>query len=370
MRLVGDVMRVWGIVFCLLLTTCGGEPAKPVAVDDESDQFFTREGDYAASHILVSFKGARNADAAITRSVDEAKAKAQDLLARVKADPTQFAALARAESDGSSAALGGSLGAWKSGEFVPELERAVATLKEGALLDYPLRSEFGFHVLRRDSLRAKHYCADGFVISFGPQPDHPELPQRSREAAQALAAQIQKELSATTFDALAARYNDLGKGPSFMGVVCDGVLWPAPALELLQNLRYGEVGGPVELPMGFAFLRREKVIAYAGSAILVTWQGAVGAKPGVTRTKDQAQLRAKALIAELATKPEAFAEYARKESDSPTAAAGGDLKSWFRGTMDPEFRVGFERLELGQISKEPVETRYGYYIILRKAPSG
>ncbi len=362
-------MRVWGIVFCLLLTTCGGEPGKPVAVDDESDQFFTREGDYAASHILVSFKGARNADAAVKRSVDEASAKAQDLLAKVKANPSQFADLARAESDGGSAALDGSLGAWKSGEFVPELERAVATLAEGAFLDYPLRSEFGFHVLRRDPLRAKHYCADGFVISFGPQPDHPELPKRSRQEAQTLAAQIQKELSATTFDALAARYNDLGEGASFMGVVCDGVLWPTPVMELLQRLRYGEVGGPVELPMGFAFLRREKVVAYAGSAILVTWQGAVGAKPNITRTKNQAHQRATALIADLKNKPDAFVEYAHKESDSPTATDDGDLK-WFRGTMDGDFRAGFERLELGQISKEPVETRFGYYIILRKAPSG
>ncbi len=359
------------MVFCLLLMQCGGgKPAKPVVVDDESDQFFTREGDYAASHILVSFAGARNADAAVKRSADEAKLKAQELLARVKADPSQFAAIARAESDGSSAAFGGSLGAWKAGEFVPEIERAVASLSEGAILDVPLRSPFGWHILRRDALRAKHYCAEGFVIGFGPQADHPELPQRTREQAEALAAEIRKELSAASFEALAARHNDLGKGPSFMGVVCDGVLWPPQALELLQGLRYGEVGGPVELPMGFAFLRRQKVVAYAGAAILIAWQGAVGARPELVRTKQQAHTRAKELIAILAGQPDQFAELARKESDSPTAAVGGDLKTWFRGTMDPDFRVGFERLTPGQISPEPVETRYGYYIILRKTPSG
>jgi peptidyl-prolyl cis-trans isomerase D len=56
-------------------------------------------GSAKASHILVAYKGASNAAPTITRTKEEAKAKADDLLKQINANPGAFAELAKTNSD-------------------------------------------------------------------------------------------------------------------------------------------------------------------------------------------------------------------------------------------------------------------------------
>ena len=65
-----------------------------------------------------------------------------------------------------------------------------------------------------------------------------------------------------------------------------------------------------------------------------------------------------------------FEEAAKKYSKCPSASQGGDLGSFTRGKMVPEFeKVAFE-LKIGEIS-EPVKTQFGYHLIqLDKKSSG
>lgn len=57
-----------------------------------------------------------------------------------------------------------------------------------------------------------------------------------------------------------------------------------------------------------------------------------------------------------------FAEMAREHSQGPTATNGGDLGTFGRGQMVPEFEnVAFD-LEVGEIS-EVIETQFGYHIL-------
>ena len=95
-----------------------------------------------ASHILVNApKSASAADKAA------AKQKAEAILAEVRANPANFAAIAKAKSqDPGSAELGGDLGVVEKGAFVPSVEDAIAKLKQGEISGL-VESEFGFHIL-------------------------------------------------------------------------------------------------------------------------------------------------------------------------------------------------------------------------------
>jgi peptidyl-prolyl cis-trans isomerase C len=73
--------------------------------------------------------------------------------------------------------------------------------------------------------------------------------------------------------------------------------------------------------------------------------------------------RALMLIAYLAREPHRFAEIARAHSDCPSAAAGGNLGQLTKGATTPPFEQALAQLEPGEITKQPVETRYGLHII-------
>jgi len=72
---------------------------------------------------------------------------------------------------------------------------------------------------------------------------------------------------------------------------------------------------------------------------------------------------AKEVILEL-DKGANFAELAKKKSTGPAGKNGGDL-GWFRNNqMLPEFTNAVVKLNKGKYSKTPVETQYGWHVIL------
>jgi len=72
---------------------------------------------------------------------------------------------------------------------------------------------------------------------------------------------------------------------------------------------------------------------------------------------------ASAHCAELRNHPERFAELARAHSDCPSAGQGGNLGQVSAGDTTPEFDAALHKLAAGEISREPVATRYGFHII-------
>jgi peptidyl-prolyl cis-trans isomerase C len=77
----------------------------------------------------------------------------------------------------------------------------------------------------------------------------------------------------------------------------------------------------------------------------------------------QARAVACAVLQKLQERPGIFAELARTYSRCPSAAQGGNLGQITRGQTTPEFEQAMTRLTPGQISGEPVETRYGFHVI-------
>lgn len=95
-----------------------------------------------AAHILVQPK---TDDA---EGWEVARQTAQGALDQLIRQPARFAQLAKALSDCPSGAVGGSLGQLGPGDVVSEVELALAELAPGAVLGTPLRSRFGWHVLK------------------------------------------------------------------------------------------------------------------------------------------------------------------------------------------------------------------------------
>ena len=97
------------------------------------------------------------------------------------------------------------------------------------------------------------------------------------------------------------------------------------------------------------------------SHILLMYKGS--AHSSATRSKEEAASQ----IAELKTRIEGgadFAEIARETSDCPSGAQGGDLGTFGRGQMVPEFETATFAMEVGELS-DVVETDFGYHLIQR-----
>ncbi|MFP4295978.1 MAG: SurA N-terminal domain-containing protein [Halothiobacillaceae bacterium] len=103
----------------------------------------------SASHILVTVPG--DADPA---EQDVALQRIRDALARIEAGES-FEDVAREVSeDPGSRDQGGSLGTIEPGVMVPAFEEALFELDAVGALSEPVRSEFGYHLIRLDDLEA------------------------------------------------------------------------------------------------------------------------------------------------------------------------------------------------------------------------
>ena len=58
-----------------------------------------------------------------------------------------------------------------------------------------------------------------------------------------------------------------------------------------------------------------------------------------------------------------FIELAKEKSTGPSGPQGGDLGTFTKGQMVPEFSKAVWALKPGEITKEPVKTQFGYHVI-------
>ncbi|MBK9705012.1 MAG: peptidylprolyl isomerase [Betaproteobacteria bacterium] len=104
-------------------------------------QQYQAPAEVKASHILVDLKG---------RTPEEALAKAKALRARITAGES-FEAVAEANSDDPSAKQNkGSLGFFGPGMMDPAFEAAAYALKQIGEIGEPVKSQFGYHLIRLD----------------------------------------------------------------------------------------------------------------------------------------------------------------------------------------------------------------------------
>ncbi len=89
----------------------------------------------------------------------------------------------------------------------------------------------------------------------------------------------------------------------------------------------------------------------------------------MTRTKDEAKARATEAQKKAKEGKIKFEDLVKEYSDEPRAGErGGDLGSFPKGSMVPEFQAGLEKIKIGEIS-DVVESPFGFHVILRTQPT-
>ena len=84
----------------------------------------------------------------------QAKAKAEKLLAEIKADPTKMDALAKANSDDPGSKDKGGFYDWNSAKtYVPEFSKAALAAGVGKVYPQPVKTQFGYHIIKLEGQR-------------------------------------------------------------------------------------------------------------------------------------------------------------------------------------------------------------------------
>jgi peptidyl-prolyl cis-trans isomerase D len=99
-----------------------------------------------ASHILIGYEGSQTPNAKEKRTKEEAKEKAEGILAQVNANPESFLMLAFTSSDDSSAQQGGDLGYFGQNAMVKPFNDFVFNNGIGKV--GIVETQFGFHIIK------------------------------------------------------------------------------------------------------------------------------------------------------------------------------------------------------------------------------
>ncbi len=155
------------------------------------------EEEVRASHILVP-----------------TEAEARAALTEARRPNADFAAVARARSTGPGSREGGDLGFFKRGDMIPEFAEAAFALRPGEISQNPVRTQFGWHVIRVTERRAT------------PAPGFDEAKEALRQTAfeEAVNAEVERIRNAARVE----RFNMDGSRPAAPSLL-DGAAPPAPA---------------------------------------------------------------------------------------------------------------------------------------------
>ena len=113
-------------------------PVTDADIKAEYDKFAKENGgkEYRARHILV-----------------ETEADAKALIADIKKGGNFEELAKKASKDPGSGANGGDLDWAAAGSYVPEFSGAMVKLDKGQMTDSPVKTQFGFHIIRVDDVR-------------------------------------------------------------------------------------------------------------------------------------------------------------------------------------------------------------------------
>lgn len=133
-----EIARQSIVIRALVTDYLKKHPITDVEIKAEYERFKAQAGDkeYKARHILVEKE-------------DDAKA----IIAKLKGG-SKFEDLAKQSKDTGSAANGGDLDWASPASFVKPFSDAMMGLQKGQYTDTPIKTQFGYHVIRLDDVRA------------------------------------------------------------------------------------------------------------------------------------------------------------------------------------------------------------------------
>lgn len=116
-----------------------------------------------------------------------------------------------------------------------------------------------------------------------------------------------------------------------------------------------------------SYIEKEIASSVTDEAVRARYDKEVAATPPTSEVRARHILvateeEAKAIIAELDAGGD-FEAIAKEKSSDGAAAQGGDLGYFGPGRMVPEFEKAAFALEVGQYTKEPVQSQFGFHVI-------
>lgn len=223
-------------------------PAPPRVVHVSASRF-------AARHVLVAYSGARGAGPEVTRTREDARTRAEEVL-RLLRNGADFGRVAGRYSDDASRSFGGALGGFDRGTMLPEFEVALDELEPGTVRPTLLETPFGFHVLERQVLA--EIRAQALTVSYAGAERAPAGVTRAREDARMLAdAAHARLLAGEPWDKVVAESSDgaMKHDGGDLGWFTRGQLMPLLD-EVAFDLDVGATSAVIETNRGFTILRR------------------------------------------------------------------------------------------------------------------
>ena len=306
-----------------------------------------------AAHVLI-----RVPETGGSEGEDKARAKAADLIRRARAGE-DFGKLAKEFSeDPGTAARGGDLGWITKGQVVPQFEEAAFALTQGQVAPAPVRTQFGFHVIRVLEIREGGRKP---VKDVAPQIRAKLFTEHLEEAAAARAREIRPALLAAKDFAAEAKRLGFPARESIVARPAGSAAFARaePLQEAAFAVAIGGVSEPVKTPAGLVIL---KVLERrpAGVPPLADVKDEVGNAVKRKKAEAVALARARALAADARSGGDLPA-LAKREGDQAGATA-------LFSREEPPDRLPAEaaqaalRTPAGQVS-DPVKTPLAYYVV-------
>ncbi len=280
---------------------------------------YKRPEEVHARHILFKLApGASEAERTATR------AKATEILGRARGGE-DFAALAQANSQDTSASSGGDLGFFARGVMVPTFEQTAFALAPGAISDI-VESPFGLHIIKVEEKREERTesldeVRDSIVKAI--------QTQRGREVALQRAEQAHERL--VNGEALDAVAGSLGlqvetPGPFARNEPVTGIDQSPPVAEMVFDTDTGQIGDIATLESGYVVFRVDERIA-THVPPFESAHDRVEEAVRLMRAKAAAKARAEELLKKLTEQKDidalAAAEHLTVEETDPVGRLGG-----------------------------------------------
>lgn len=320
-------------------------------------------------HILIKTPSPGPDGKVDPKAVDAARAKAQEVLSKVKAGGN-FAELAKKYSDDpGSKDNGGSLGWIGKGRTVPEFEKSAFSLQKGETSGL-VQSTFGFHIIHVDDKRTAHLQT---LDEVKPQIEPILRQQKTARAAENLANTVATQARTTGGLQAAASKNGLKVEQTSFFSRTDTVPGIGSAPQFAEAVFAGRANNPPEMvgvPQGYVIFQVSQINP--------------AAKPTFAQVRPQVEsdFRQERAAALLQQKTRELSDRAHAEHDLKRAAkeAGATVKTSELvtresqvpdiGTMSAGAAVAFT-LKTGEISDPITEGRNGIVLAVteRKEPT-
>lgn len=368
-------LRLGAVALIALTALVGCGPRDPEPPPEPAPKKIVPES-YPIRMLFVSYARPKGEKA---RTKDEAIARANEALAKVRAPGASFEAIAREMSDDSiSAPDGGWFGfvADWTGPQEADLVTAARALKVGEV-SAPFGERNGQMIIQRlsrDEGRAVEARlvapVDGVLVPWHDLVKSLPLSD-TKDAAYEAAANAVVALRAGTYEIGASGGKLLG-GQPFTAPI-RRVMPPGfeKVAERVLALKPGEFTDPIETKGGWLIAQRMAYVRCYARHIVVTSETSPAEIKPSKRTSPEAHALAREALDRLRREPGAWDELCRKVSEEPFSkdigGFVGDLTNTVRPerrSQAPEFEMAIFKLAPGETS-DLVETRFGVHIFHR-----